>query len=151
MLSIDNLAEMFHSMNINSFQTPQTCHIEQPDPGYESDYDEGYDEGYAAGYAAAYAKITSEQQGNTFNIPNQVMQRGRKPPFGWKVVQNQLVQDQGEQIIIEAIRCLLRDHPCISLADICRELTRHRFTIRKSAKIYPTTIRNIINANNLHS
>ena len=145
MLSIDNLAEMFHSINLNSVQSVQI------EPEYETNYDEGYDDGYAAGYAAAYAKITAEQQCITFNVPNQIIQRGRKPAFGWKVVHNQLIQDHGEQIIIEVIRCLLRDHPSISLADICRELTRHRFTIRKSAKIYPTTIRNIIIANNLHS
>ena len=72
-----------------------------------------------------------------------------KPRFGWRVENKQLVENPEEQIVIEAIRQLIAEDAKMSLSEICRRLTAYGFCIRKSAKIYPTTVKNIIEANNL--
>lgn len=58
------------------------------------------------GYAAAYAEIISAQSQQFTIYQHQILQRMQKPPFGWKVMQNQMVQNPEHQIIIEAIRCI---------------------------------------------
>lgn len=91
MHSIDNLAVMFRSLSIDQ----QSFDMDAEDNCYEKIYDEGYEEGYAAGYAAAYAEIMSAQS-RPFTI-SQNFSRNQKPPFGWKVMQNQMVQNPEEK------------------------------------------------------
>jgi hypothetical protein len=148
MLSIDQLATMFHSLTVDSSNSNDSClnYEDKYNEGYEDGYNEGYNEGYMAGYKEAMNSMTKSSVPLTL-LPN--VKHATKPPFGWQIFNNQLIPNKEEQIIIEAIKCILKDYPGISLTDISRILTGYRFKIRKSARIYPSTIRNIINANNL--
>jgi len=74
-----------------------------------------------------------------------------KPRFGWRVENKQLIENPEEQMVIETIRQLIKDEPNISLSKTCRRLTSHEFSIRRSSKIYPITIKNIIEDNNLRA
>lgn len=124
--SIDQLIHMFRSVSIV--------------PEQSMEYTKGYDEGYNNGYNDAYEEIYGSQ--------TTIVKTG-KPPFGWKVVSGHMIQNEEEQIIIEVIRRLIRSYPEMRYTDISRWLTAQGFKIRKSAMIYPATVRNIIMANNL--
>jgi DNA invertase Pin-like site-specific DNA recombinase len=72
-----------------------------------------------------------------------------KPRFGYKVIDKKVVKDEEEQAIISVLREWIRESPNITLTEMSRRLTADGVTIRKSAKIYPTTLKNIIEANKL--
>lgn len=70
-----------------------------------------------------------------------------RPKYGWKIVNKQVVEDEDEQAVIGIIKCLIEEQPDIALAAICRRLELLNIKIRKSTKIYPTTVKNIISNN----
>lgn len=77
-----------------------------------------------------------------------------KPRYGWKMVKSpegksELVEDPEEQKVIGIIRDLIEEDPKISLTEIAKILTKNEIQLRKSAKIYTTTLKNIIDYNNL--
>lgn len=73
-----------------------------------------------------------------------------KPRYGWKLDnEHKLIMDEEEQGVIDAIRDMIYNDPKITLTAIAKQLTDQNIKIRKCAKIYPTTIKNIIEANDL--
>lgn len=74
-----------------------------------------------------------------------------KPKYGWKVVEKKVVEDEEEQGVIKIIKKWLEEEPNITLTEISRRLTAQGIVIRKCSKIYPTTIKNIIESNNLRN
>jgi DNA invertase Pin-like site-specific DNA recombinase len=76
-----------------------------------------------------------------------------KPCFGWKMNKDDkdhpLIMDEEEQEIIDVIRDILKEDPKITLTEIARRLEIYDIKIRKCSRIYPTTIKNIIDSNNL--
>lgn len=144
MLHIDDLARMFQSLAIETDQQPSMKCEDEEEPNM--DYENGYEDGYTAGYAEA-AEYYQKQSVK----PIPTMNRRGRPQFGWKIVNHQLVPNYEEQYVIEAIKWLLKEQPDISLNNICHHLSSRGFTIRKSSRIYPTTIKNIIMTNNLRN
>jgi DNA invertase Pin-like site-specific DNA recombinase len=73
-----------------------------------------------------------------------------KPRYGYKLDdEKKLVMDDEEQLVIEIIRDMIKCDPKITLSSIIRYLSDKDIKIRKCARIYPTTIKNIIDANHL--
>lgn len=135
-LSIDELSFRFNNINIGN----PIMH--------DNDYNSGYKDGYNDGYNDACEDLCEKEIFDKSNI-SAVGNKLHKPRFGWKIAQDRLIADEKEQIVIAAIRKLLYDFPNITLQGICHNLTRYGFYMRKSAKIYPATVRNIIRDNNL--
>ena len=139
MFSTDDLIRSFHSLNVTDDDTINDDYEAGYNEGYDNGYKEGYNYGYDEGYEHGRRQIT-----------NPIMKRNvGRPAFGWQIKDNQLVENVKEQIVIEMIRRVLLERPNISINDICKILTYHHITIRRSKRIYPATIKNIILANNL--
>lgn len=72
-----------------------------------------------------------------------------RPKYGWKVINKSVVEDPEEQAVISIIRNIIIEDPKISLAAICRRLKHLGIKIRNSKDIYPTTVKNIIDYNEM--
>jgi site-specific DNA recombinase len=70
-----------------------------------------------------------------------------KPRYGYKVVDKKLVEDEEEQKVISILRAFIEKDPTITPTEIAKRLTVEGIVLRKSAKIYPCAISNIIAAN----
>lgn len=102
--------------------------------------------------AAVDEEYRKAQNRTISNVMQDMSRKGiltTRPPYGWKAVNKKLIHDEGEQAVINIIQSIIEAEPTISISAICRKLDSLNIKIRKSAKIYPTSIKNIINANNL--
>ncbi len=72
-----------------------------------------------------------------------------KPRFGYKVVNHETIEDENEQMIISLMRCYLKEEPEISLSALARKMALQGIKIRKNKQIYSSTLKNIIEANDL--
>lgn len=102
---------------------------------------------------AAVADENRKAQNRTISSVMQDMSskgklRGR-PKYGWKMENNLLVEDPNEQLVINIIREMIIADPTICISRICSNLTHAGINIRKSKKVYPAAIKNIIINNKL--
>lgn len=101
------------------------------------------------------AVADEERKSRNVTISNVMQDMSRKgtlrtrPRYGWKIVNKELIEDEEEQTVIAIIGEIIKDNPTISLSEIIRKLESINIKIRKCAKIYPTTVKNIIDHNNL--
>jgi site-specific DNA recombinase len=101
---------------------------------------------------AVAAENRKSQNRTISNVMQDMSEKGilrTRPKYGWKIVDHAVVPADDEQAVIEIIRLIIKDNPTISLTEISRKLEAIDIKIRKSKKIYPTTIKNIIDNNNL--
>lgn len=92
------------------------------------------------------------QNKNISNVMQDMSRKGTlvsRPKYGWKVVHHEVIRNEQEQVIIEVIRKFLQDDPSVSLSEIARRLELMNVKIRKCARIYPASIKNIIENNHL--
>jgi hypothetical protein len=138
---IDQLTHLFHSIRITSHNSNDNGMESECDESFDRGFDSGYDSGYEAGYNKALEDIKNSNTSKNYQY---------HVPFGWQMVNGQMIQNLEEQITIEAIRVILRNSPVISLHNLCSELRRRKFNIRNFRGMnYSNAIRDIINDNKL--
>lgn len=102
---------------------------------------------------SAFAEEERKAKNRTIsNVMQSMSSKGilrTRPQYGWKVVNKEMVQDDEEQIVIQLIGQLIKEEPNISISSIIRKLEAINVKIRNAKRIYPTTIKNIIEHNNL--
>lgn len=105
-------------------------------------------------YAATDEEERNRIRRRIINVMNDMSEKGtlkRKPKFGFMYQDHVLVENPEEMLIVEHIRDLITSEPKITVSRICRNLEKEGISIRKSARIYATTITNIISNHNLRS
>jgi DNA invertase Pin-like site-specific DNA recombinase len=150
-LSIDRIArDSEHLLNIKNTIHEKKCSMMILDRGIDTAKEES---NLLIGMLAAVAEAErSNTKAKISSVMLDMSRRGAlrgKPRFGYKIEDKNIVEDEEEQKIISIIRSLIEENNNITLTDICKRLTMENIVIRKSERIYPTTIKNIILANKL--
>lgn len=108
--------------------------------------------------AAVASENRKAQNRNISSVMQDMSRKGTlrtRPKYGWKITNTnnvkELVINDEEQEVINLIRCMINDDKNISLSDIARNLTKAGIKIRNCQRIYPTTIKNIIEHNELRN
>lgn len=113
-----------------------------------SDFGEGF-----VKLMSTMAEMERKQiKGRISNVMQNMSSQGTlrtKPCYGWKIVDKQLVEVESEQFVINVIRDMIKDNNNISVACIQRLLAQRDLVGRKGKPMHATTIKSIIEHNNL--
>lgn len=100
-----------------------------------------------------FAEFERNQMGERIsNVMNDMSKNGTlktKPPYGWKRVNGILEEIQEEQATIQYIKALRQANPRITAGAIVKDLTMNDIYNRKGKPFHVTTVKSIIEHNNL--
>ena len=149
--AIDRIARNSeHLLNIKNIIHAKSCTMIILDRSIDTAND---DSNFLIGILASIAEAERlNTRAKISSVMLDMSKRGKlrgKPRYGYKVVDKKLVEDEEEQKIISIIRAFILKEPNITPTEIAKRLTLEGIVLRKSSKIYPTAITNIIVTNNL--
>lgn len=150
-VSSDRLGrDLTHIVNLKNEIHSRACHINIIDTALDTSTIMG---DAVFNVLSSFAEM--ERRNNKVKISGVMQDMSRegtlrkKPRYGWKVVNKEVVPDPDEQMVIDLIRTYIQEDQKITLTAIVNRLKSLQIKIRKGANIYPTTIKNIIEGNNL--